>query len=599
MAENNVYILGLSFDYHDSAAALIKNGKVVAAAQEERFTRDKQDSNLPVNAIKYCLEFAKISASDLHYVVFYEKTLIKFERLLKTYINTWPRGFISFAKAMLGFLKSKLWVESRIRKALNGYKGKILFTQHHYSHAASAYYCSNFVDAVVVTMDGVGEFDTTTIGFGKNSQLNLTRSIEFPHSLGLLYSALTYYLGFKVNSAEYKVMGLAPYGDPEKYYEKFTKLVEVKDDGSFKLNMKYFSYEYGLRMTNKKFDELFGGPARKPESQLTQREKDIAASLQKITNEIVLKIVDHARAIHPSKNLCLAGGVALNCVANGKILEKNWFENIYIQPAAGDAGGAVGAALFVYFNGLKNVYPLANDRVMDTVYLGPSYSEKEIENFLNEEVKEIIGRDKKVVYTKFSDEEIIPKVAELITGSNVVGLFGGRMEFGPRALGNRSIIADARNKENWQKVNLKIKFRESFRPFAPTVLEDKNSECFALNCPSPYMLLVAPVKRNDVPAITHVDNSARIQSVSRSQNQRYYDIISAFYQQTGCPVIINTSFNVRGEPIIMSPRDAFNTFLNTFMDYLVLGNYLISKKDNEGLVDKEKMTSYLGKFKLD
>ena len=355
--------------------------------------------------------------------------------------------------------------------------------------------------------------------------------------------------------------------------------------------MKYFSYEYGLRMTNKNFDELFDGPPRKPESPLTQKEKDIAASLQKILNEIVLKIVDYARSVYPSKNLCLAGGVALNCVSNGKILEKNWFENIYIQPAAGDAGGAVGAALFVYFNGLGNVYPLpAGERVMGTVYLGPEYSETEIEGFLNNEA---------VVYTKLSTDEVVSKVSDLITGNNVIGLFGGRMEYGPRSLGNRSIIADARNKENWQKVNLKIKFRESFRPFAPTVIEDKLGECFDIKVPSPYMLLVAPVKRTDVPAITHVDNSARIQSVSREQNQRYYDIIKAFYEKTGCPVIINTSFNVRGEPIVMSPKDAFNTFLNTFMDYLVLGNFLISKKDNEHLADKEKMTQYLGKFKLD
>lgn len=599
MTENDVYILGLSFDYHDSAAALIKDGKVITAAQEERFTREKQDSSLPVNAIKYCLEFAGISAERLNYVVFYEKPFIKFERLIKTYIGSWPRGFLSFLKAMLVFLKTKLWVESRIRKALNGYKGEVLFTEHHYSHAASAYFCSNFSDAVVVTMDGVGEFDTTTFGFGEGNKLKLSHAIEFPSSLGLFYSALTYYLGFKVNSAEYKVMGLAPYGDADKYYNKFKELMEIKDDGSISLNMKYFSYEYGLRMTNKNFDELFGGPARKPESPLTQKEKDMAASLQKITNEIVLKIVNYARSVYPSKNLCLAGGVALNCVSNGKILEKNWFENIYIQPAAGDAGGAVGAALFVYFNGLGNAYPLPGERVMETVYLGPEYSGAEIEEFLNNGVKEIIGENNKVVYAKLTADEIISKVSDLITGNNVIGLFSGRMEYGPRSLGNRSIIADARNKENWQKVNLKIKFRESFRPFAPTVLEDKLEECFDIKVPSPYMLLVAQVKRTDVPAITHVDNSARIQSVNREQNQRYYDIINAFYDKTGCPLIINTSFNVRGEPIVMSPKDAFNTFLNTFMDYLVLGDYLISKKDNEHLADKEKMTKYLGKFKLD
>lgn len=599
MSEQSVYILGLSFDYHDSAAALIKDGQVIAAVQEERFTREKHDPSLPVNAIQYCLEFAGISAGRLDYVVFYEKPFIKFERLIKTYISVWPRGFISFLKAMLVFLKTKLWVESRIRKALPGYKGEVLFVEHHYSHAASAYFCSDFAEALVVTMDGVGEFDTTTFGYGKGNQLKLSHAIEFPHSLGLFYSALTYYLGFKVNSAEYKVMGLAPYGDPDKYYEKFKELIEIKDDGSISLNMKYFSYEHGLRMTNKKFDELFGGSARKPESPLTQKEKDIAAALQKVTNEVVLRIVDHARSIYPSKNLCLAGGVALNCVSNGKILEKNWFEHIYIQPAAGDAGGAVGAALFAYFNGLGNVYPLPGGRVMETVYLGPEYSNTEIENFLNSGVREIIGEGNKVIYTKLSTDEVVSKVSDLITGNNVIGLFGGRMEYGPRSLGNRSIIADARNKENWQKVNLKIKFRESFRPFAPTVLEDKLTECFDVKVPSPYMLLVAPVKRTDVPAITHVDNSARIQSINRAQNQRYYDIIKAFYDKTGCPVIINTSFNVRGEPIVMSPKDAFNTFLNTFMDYLVLGDFLISKKDNEHLVDKGKMANYLGKFKLD
>lgn len=599
MTQKDVYILGLSFDYHDSAAALIKNGQVIAAVQEERFTREKHDADLPINSINYCLNFASITSEDLYGVVFYEKPFIKFERLLKTYINAWPKGLLSFIKAMLSFLKGKLWVESRIRKALGEYKGPIFFTQHHYSHAASAYYCSGFNESVVVTMDGVGEFDTTTIGFGQGNALKLTHTLEFPHSLGLLYSALTYYLGFKVNSAEYKVMGLAPYGDPEKYYQKFKELVEIKEDGSFRLNMKYFSYEYGLRMTNKKFDKLFGAGPRQPESPLTQREKDIAAALQKITNEIVLAIVNKAKSLFPSKNLCLAGGVALNCVANGKILEKQWFDNIYIQPAAGDAGGAVGAALFVYFNGLNNTFPLVDKQVMESVYLGPEYSQQEVEKFLQNDVKEIIGQDKEVVYEKFSDEGIIAKIAELITGNNVIGLCNGRMEFRPRSLGNRSIIADARNKENWQKVNLKIKFRESFRPFAPTVLEDKIAECFNINCSSPYMLLVASVKRLDIPAVTHIDNSARIQSVNRKQNQRYYDIINSFDSKTGCPVIVNTSFNVRGEPIVLSPKDAFNTFLNTFMDFLVLGNYLISKKENEQLVDQAKMRAYIGTFKLD
>ena len=597
MPSKDVYILGLSFDYHDAAAALIKNGIVIAAAHEERFTREKQDSNLPVEASKYCLAYADLTVDQLDYIVFYEKPLLKFERLLKTYITTWPRGFLSFVKAMLGFIKSKLWVDRRIRKAL-GYQGEILYTEHHYSHAASAYYCSQFKNATVVTMDGVGEFDTTTIGSGHGNKLAMEETVEFPHSLGLLYSAFTYYLGFKVNSAEYKVMGLAPYGDPEKYYPLFKELVAIEADGSFQLNMKYFSYEYGLRMTNSAFNKLFGGPPRSPESQLTQREKDIAAALQKITNEIVLKIVAHARAKYPSENLCLAGGVALNCVANGKLLDTGWFKNIYIQPAAGDAGGSVGAALYVYYHVLGNPFPPA-EPVMATAYLGPEYSTAEIKEFLTTEVKELIGDGQAVNYKEYSDSELLATVADLITGNNVIGWFQGRMEFGPRSLGNRSIIADARNKENWQKVNLKIKFRESFRPFAPTVLEDKAVECFALTCPSPYMLLVAPVKRADLPAITHVDNSARVQTVNRRQNPRFYDLLDAFNKTTGCPVVINTSFNVRGEPIVMSPRDAFNTFLNTFMDYLVLGNFVISKKDNASLVDEKKMKAYLGQFKLD
>ena len=599
MKNKDIYILGLSFDYHDSAAALIKNGQIIAAAQEERFSRIKHDPSLPINAIKYCLQQADIKDDRLNYVVFYEKPLLKFERLLKTYINTWPLGLVSFLKAILVFIKSKLLTESRIRKALPGYLGDVLYTQHHYAHAASSYFCSDFSEAVVVTMDGVGEFDTTTIGYGKGNNLILTHSLEFPDSLGLLYSALTYYLGFKVNSAEYKVMGLAPYGNPDKYYNKFKELIFVNNDGSFVLNQKYFSYEYGLKMINKNFCQLFGGQPRQPESPLTQREKDIAAALQKITNEIVLKIVAHAQKLYSSKNLCLAGGVALNCVANGKILEEKIFDQIFIQPAAGDAGGALGAALYVYFSVLNHEYPIIDKKVMETIYLGPKYSNNEIEKFLNHEVKEIIGSDKKLIYTKLNDKELIDQVSNLINGNNVIGLFNGGMEFGPRALGNRSIIADARNEQNWQKVNLKIKFRESFRPFAPSVLEEKNTECFDIPCPSPYMLLVGQVKRNDVPAITHIDNSARIQSVNRLQNERYHQIIEAFYQKTNCPVIINTSFNVRGEPIVMSPKDAFNTFLNTFMDYLVLGDYLIAKRDNQHLVDEEKMKEYLGQFKLD
>ncbi|MFA6254828.1 MAG: carbamoyltransferase [Patescibacteria group bacterium] len=589
-----MYILGVSCYYHDSAACLIKDGRVVAAAQEERFTRKKHDESLPVNAINYCLKFKNLTVDNLDYIVFYDKPLLKFERLLITYINTWPKGLLSFIKAMNVWLSDKLWIEQKIRKHLK-YKSKIYFCEHHYSHAASAYYASNFKEAVVVTMDGVGEWETTTCGYGQDNKLVLTHSINFPHSLGLLYSALTYYLGFKVNSAEYKVMGLAPYGNPDVYYDKFKQLVEVKEDGSFVLNMKYFSYEYGLRMTNRNFDKLFGGPPRQSESALTQREKDIAAALQKITEEIVLKMVSFAKNNHPSENLCLAGGVALNCVANGRILKEGIFKNIYIQPAAGDAGGAVGAALYFYYDCLNNY---KKEGVMDNIYLGPEYSDEEIKNFLEVGAKEIIG-DKKVVYQKFSSQDLFKNVAQLISGDNAIGLFRGRMEFGPRALGNRSIIADARNKENWQKINLKIKFRESFRPFAPTVLEKKCNDYFDLSCPSPYMLLVAAVKNNEVPAITHVDNSARIQTISFQQNQDYYQLIEEFYKLSGCPVIINTSFNVRGEPIVESPRDAFNCFLNTDMDYLVLGNYLLSKKDNSHLVNNKESNLYLKKFKLD
>lgn len=595
MSEKKVYLLGLSFDYHDAAAALICDGVVVAAAHEERFTRQKQDADLPIEASKYCLSFAGITKDDLTAVVFYEKPLLKFERLLKTYIDTWPFGYLSFVKAMLGFIKTKLWVDRRIRKALGGYAGQILYTEHHYSHAASAYYCSGATDAVVVTMDGVGEFDTTTIGHGQERQLTIHETIEFPHSLGLLYSSVTYYLGFKVNSAEYKVMGLAPYGNPDTFYPLMKELVHVSPDGSFRLNMKYFSYEYGLRMTNRAFNRLFGAPPRTPESPLTQRDKDIAAALQKITNEIVLGVIDHARTEYPSDTLCLAGGVALNCVANGILLQKNWFKRMYVQPAAGDAGGAVGAALYIYYHIFDHA--LVPDRpVMETVYLGPEYSDAEIETCLT--TASLLG-GQKVVFEKLSDAVLFDRVSDLINGTNVIGWFQGRMEFGPRSLGNRSIIADARSTENWQKVNLKIKFRESFRPFAPSVLEDRAAEWFALGVPSPYMMLVAPVIREGIPAVTHIDHTARIQTVNRQQNERYYDLINAFYKKTGCPVIINTSFNVRGEPIVMSPSDALNTFLNTFMDYLVLGNYVIAKKDNMHLVDEKKMNAYLGQFQLD
>jgi len=593
MNKKSTKILGISCFYHDAAAALLIDGKIVAAAQEERFTRIKHDENFPEHAIAYCLESQGLTIGDIDDVVFYDKPILKFERILRTFIKTWPRGLVLFVMAMRVWLKNKLWIENLISKKLS-YKRDILFTEHHYAHAASAYYCSTFNDAVVVTMDGVGEWDTTTIGFGKGNILKLTKAIHFPHSLGMLYSALTYYLGFRVNSAEYKVMGLAPYGKSDVFYDKFKKLLTIAPDGSFRLNMKYFSYEYGTRMTNERFHRLFDGPPRRPESELLQRHKDIAAALQKITEEVVLKIVRYAHTLHPSENLCLAGGVALNCVANGRILKTGLFKNIYIQPAAGDAGGAVGAACYLYFDVLKN--EKRND-VMENAFLGPEFRNEEIKQFLDGLIR---ASPQPLRYVYYPDEKLFPTVARLIAHNEVVGWFQGRMEFGPRALGSRSIIADARNKENWQRVNLKIKYRESFRPFAPTVLEEEAQRYFDLSgAVSPYMLLVAQTKKDDVPAVTHVDGSARIQTINKEQNERFYNLIKEFYRETGCPVVINTSFNVRGEPIVCTPRDAFNCFVHTEMDYLVLGNYVISKKENPSLENTKESAEYLERFKLD
>lgn len=587
--EKRTIILGISSFYHDSAAALMIDGKIESAAQEERFTRIKHDEGFPVRAIEYCLKSNNLKIDEVDYVVFYDKPILKFERLIETYIKVWPRGLRTFLLAMQSWLTKKLWIENLISKKLS-FSKDILFTEHHYAHAASAYYCSDFSEACVVTMDGVGEWETTTIGYGVNNKLELTHSIKFPHSLGLLYSAITYYLGFKVNSAEYKVMGLAPYGNPDIFYSKFKELIDIKEDGSFRLNMKYFAYEYGQTMTNKNFDKLFGGPPRQPESELSQRGKDIAAALQKVTEEVILKIVRYAHSLHRSDNLCLAGGVALNCVANGKILEQGLFKNIYIQPAAGDAGGAIGAACYLYFDALKN--KKAND-VLESIYLGPEFTCEQIE----ETLKNIFP---KVKYEYMSDDRLLPYVAQLIADNYVIGWYQGRMEFGPRALGNRSILADARHKENWQRVNLKIKFRESFRPFAPTVLEEYAKDYFNLKTShSPYMLLVAQALKDNIPAVTHVDNSARIQTVSEKENPKYYKLIKEFYKITNCPVIINTSFNVRGEPIVLSPEDALNCFINTDMDYLVLDNYIIAKKDNPHLDKVRDSEEYLEKFKLD
>ncbi len=558
-------ILGISCFYHDSAACLIQDGHVVAAASEERFTRKKHDEGFPHKAVEFCLKAGRIGAGDLDYVGFYDKPVLKFERLISTYLSTFPRGFFSYSKAMPIWLKEKLWIPSLIRKEL-AYKGKILFTEHHMSHAASAFLVSPYKEAAILTVDGVGEWATASYGIGKDRQIDLFKEIRFPHSLGLLYSAFTYYLGFKVNSAEYKVMGLAPYGEP-KYVDQVKQLIDIKDDGSFVMDMSYFSYHYGLRMVNGKFSKLFGGPPREGESKLDQRHKDIAASVQKVTEEVMIKMARYLHRETGMENLCLAGGVALNCVANGRVLREGPFKDLFIQPAAGDAGGALGAAAYIYHSVLDN----PRMESMEHAYLGPEYSEEEIQTTL---------KKCNAPAAKLGREDLVREVAALIDGQTVIGWFQGRMEFGPRALGNRSIIADARNPKNKDVVNLKIKFRESFRPFAPTVLEERISEYFEIDRPSPYMLLVAPVREGKrvIPSVTHVDHSARIQSINRSQNSLYYDLVREFDRRTGVPVIINTSFNVRGEPIVCTPEDAYRCFMRTHMDYLVLGPYLLDKK---------------------
>ncbi|MDA8405828.1 MAG: carbamoyltransferase [Deltaproteobacteria bacterium] len=592
-------ILGISAYYHDSAACLVQNGTIVAAAQQERFSRIKHDHRFPHDSINYCLDYAKITADDLDYVVFYDKPFIKFERLLETYLAYAPRGWASFLMAMPLWLKQKLHLPSLIKKSM-GYEGKILFPEHHESHAASAFFPSPYKRAAFLTMDGVGEWTTTSFGVGADNRIRIDYEIKFPHSLGLLYSAFTYFTGFKVNSGEYKVMGLAPYGEP-KYVDLMLKeLIDVKEDGSFRLNMDYFTYPYGLTMTGAAFEKLFGGPARKPESKLTQREMDIAKSVQVVTEEVMLRTARHIHKITGEKYLCMAGGVALNCVGNGRILREGPFEDIWIQPASGDAGGALGAALFAWYQ------LLGNERVCDNVhdlqfgsYLGPEYSDSEIEQFLVER-----GYPHKFLGNGSASSTI----ADLIEQGKVVGWFSGRMEFGPRALGGRSIIGDARNPKMQSQMNLKIKYRESFRPFAPSVLMEQANNFFELDRPSPYMLLVADVdkrlrrkmtedqeklwgidklnvSRSDIPAVTHVDYSARIQTVHKETNPRYHEVISAFFEKTGCPVIVNTSFNVRGEPIVMSPEHAYLCFMRTEMDYLVLGSYLLDKKSQPQLKD--------------
>jgi carbamoyltransferase len=604
------FILGISCYYHDAAAAILKDGDIVAAAQEERFTRKKHDFNFPSHAIAYCLREAGITVGDLAHVAFYDKPLVKFERILETYLTYAPRGVRSFIMAMPLWLKEKLWIPSLIKDEL-GFKGTILFPEHHESHAASAFYPSPYARAAFLTMDGVGEWTTTSYGVGEGNSIRILGELKFPHSLGLLYSAFTYFTGFRVNSAEYKVMGLAPYGEPKYVRQIYDHLIDLKEDGSFKMNMEYFDYCAGLTMTNGKFDDLFGGPPRKQESKLTQREMDLARSLQDVTEEIMLRMSRHVFRETGEENLVLAGGVALNCVGNGRILREGPFKDIWIQPAAGDAGGALGAALFTWYSYLGNQRHMgAAKDFQKGSYLGPMYTDDEIEAFLTQQ---------DVTYKKLWRSELLETVADLIARENVIGWFQGRMEFGPRALGSRSIIGDARSKKMQSVMNLKIKFRESFRPFAPSVLKEEVSSFFQIDRESPYMLLVAPVveekkipmtpdqeklfgieklnvPRSEIPAVTHIDYSARIQTVSRDDHPLYYDLIKTFYGKTGCPVIINTSFNVRGEPIVCRPEEAYRCFMRTEMDYLVIGSFILAKKDQKPL---ESDIDWKKEFELD
>ena len=589
-------ILGISAFYHDSAAALVRDGQIIAAAQEERFTRKKHDSNFPARAVRYCLAEAGVGPDQLDAVAFYDKPINKFSRILETYMGVAPRGLRSFMMALPIWLKQKLWIPLEIETALEtaGLRvpPEIFFPEHHESHAASAFYPSPYANAAILTIDGVGEWATSTIGHGQGNRVEILNELRFPHSLGLLYSAFTYFAGFKVNSGEYKLMGLAPYGRPRYADLIREKLVDLRDDGSFRLNLDYFGYLDGLTMTNSRFDELFGGPPRQAESDLTQREMDLAASIQEVTEDIVLRMARHARRVTGEKHLCMAGGVALNCVSNGRLLREGVFEDIWIQPAAGDAGGALGAALLAWHQ--IQGHPRTADNRRDQMrgaYLGPGFSDDEIGEFL---------QAKGYPASKPAAADWAPAIAQLIAAENVIGLCQGRMEFGPRALGGRSIIGDARSAKMQAIMNLKIKYRESFRPFAPSCLEEKVSDYFELDRPSPYMLLVAQVRkdrcrglaesenldvrerinqiRSDIPAITHVDYSARVQTVNRETSPRYYDILQAFERLTGCGVIINTSFNVRGEPIICTPEDAYRCFMRTEMDYLVLGSYVLDKR---------------------
>jgi len=608
-------ILGISAFYHDSAACILKNGKIIAAVQEERFTRKKHDPNYPHNSIEFVLKYANLKLSEVDQIVFFEKPFLKFERLLETYVAFAPKGFISFAKAMPIWIKEKLFQKNLLFNKLKNHDQNyisdenIFFSDHHLSHAASAFFPSPFDEAVVLTADGVGEWATTTVAVGKNKNLEIKKEIHFPHSLGLLYSAFTYFTGFKVNSGEYKLMGLAPYGNPI-YVDKIKQLVDLKEDGTFRLDQKYFNYATGLTMTSKRFEDLFKQKCRDPEKEMiTQFHMDVAASVQKVTEEIMIKLAKSIRKEFGIKNLCLAGGVALNCVANGKILKEKIFDKIWIQPAAGDAGGSLGAALALWHvdQGNKRTVNLNDD--MKGSYLGTEFNQDEIEKEL-----ESVGAN----FETLKYDELIERTAEFLSKEKAIGWFQGRMEFGPRALGGRSILGDPRSDKMQKNLNLKVKYRESFRPFAPSILREDLSEWFAMNVDSPYMLLVANInsnkriemtdeqkklfgidklniKRSEIPAVTHVDYSARVQTVTKNTNNRYYDLISKFKEKTGCPVIVNTSFNVRGEPIVNTPTDAFNCFMGTELDYLVIGNCILDKSRQDPNLKKD----YTKEFKLD
>ena len=609
-------ILGISAYYHDSAATILVDGKIIAAAQEERFTRKKHDPSYPFNAINFVLKFSNLNLSDIDQIIFFEKPFLKFERLLETYLAFAPKGFKSFSKAIPIWLKDKLFQKKILFNELKKHDAnfndekKIFFSDHHLSHAASAFFPSPFEEAVILTADGVGEWATTTVAIGKKNNLEIKKEIHFPHSLGLLYSAFTYYIGFKVNSGEYKLMGLAPYGNPIYYDKIVNNLVDIKDDGTFRLNQKYFNYTTGLTMTNKKFDNLFENKRRDPSKEnLTQFHMNIASSIQKVTEDIMLKLAFSLKNEFKSKNLCLAGGVALNCVANGKILKEKIFENIWVQPASGDAGGSLGAALALWYLENKNQRKINKNDDMNGSYLGPKYSQKEIEKEL-----ESLGAK----FETLEENELIEKTAHALSSGDAVGWFQGRMEFGPRALGGRSILGDPRSSNMQKNLNLKVKFRESFRPFAPSVLRDDLSDWFDMNTDSPYMLMVANInknkiikmndeenklfgieklniKRSKIPAVTHVDYSARIQTVNEKNNSKYFKLLKKFKEVTGCPVLVNTSFNVRGEPIVNTPTDAFNCFMGNQLDILAIGNcYLYKNKQNSNL-----KINYKDNFELD